>query len=817
MRILRDVRFAVRTLTRSRGFTTVAVLTLGLGIGASTAVFSVVNAVLLRPLEYPQPDHLVRITSELRAYGATDTGVAPAELVDYQSRTDLFTAVAGVLPISANVTSGDAPVRVEMMLVSWSYFSILGVAPQHGRVFGPQDDLPGVANVAVVSDGFWRRSMKADPQAIGKTIVIDTDPVVVVGVMSPGFRHPGRTLQNDVDVWSPNGFRAPGTAALSRSRRRIDSCLARLQNGVTLTQAQERLAQYGAEVRRQFPSDYPSADGWRPRVDSLQDSVVGSVSAQMLTLLAGVGLLLLIACVNVAHLVLARSARRMREMAIRQALGARSAQLMRQLVTESALLAVAGGVLGLLIASWTVNGVVAFAPSRVPRIDQVTIDVTAVLVAAAIAFGATVIFGLVPTWQLKRTDTVTAIKDVGLARRSGRPGRSRDLLVVAEVAMATVLLIGAGLLVRTIVGLVNVPLGFDPQSLLTARIALPRPNDATRASYLDPARRVTFYRETLRRVAALPGVDQAAMSTQIPIGGFNAPLFVEIQGREVAGQSMRPVMHSFQVSPSYFETMRVRMLRGRSFAESDRAGGDPVAIVSDAAARTYWKGRDPIGERVRLGPDLPWMTIVGVAGDVISRRLSDPAQPILYRSLDQASDLALALLVRTKAGARDLPESIAREVRAVDPELPVYAVRTMTDVIGSALSQRQFLMRLLVSFGAIATVLALIGIYGVMSYSVAQRTREIGIRMALGARRIDMSLMVIRRASLLTMAGALAGSGASLALSGLVRSQLFGVQPSDPLTISTVCALMVVVAAVAGYVPARRAATVDPAIALRSQ
>ena len=818
MHTIRDLRFAVRNLTRSPGFTAVVVLTLGLGIGSSTAVFTVVNAVVLQPLDYPEPHQLVRITSELRGLGAIDTGVAAAELVDYQSRTDLFAAVAGVLPISANVTGAEAPARVEMMLVSWEYFSVLGVAPAYGRVFGPEDDVPDVANVAVVSDRFCRRSLNADPQNIGKMIVIDTDPVMVVGVMPPSFRHPGRTLQNDVEIWSPSGFRGPAGATLSRSRRRIAGSLARLQPGVTLDQAQARLAEYGAAVSLQFPSDYPTSNGWRPRVTSLQDDVVGGVSTTMFMLLGGVGLLLLIACVNVAHLILARSAGRRQEIAIRKALGARAGQLTRQLVTESALLAAAGGVLGLLVASWTLSGLVALAPGRVPRIDSVTIDLTAVLVAVAISFAATVMFGLVPAWQLTRVDTFAAVKGGGPARSTdGRAGRARDVLVAAEVAMATVLLIGAGLLVRSIVGLVNVPLGFETESLLTARLSLPRPNDATRATYLDPARRVAFYRETLGRIAALPGVERAAMSSQIPMGGFNPPWFVEIQGLDLGDQSVRPVMHSFQVSPSYFETMGVRILRGRPFKEFDRAATEPVAIVSETAARTLWKGRDPIGERLRLGPDLPWMTIVGVAGDVLNRRLNEPPQPILYRSLEQSSDLSLALLIRTRGATPDLAASIAREVRAVDPDLPVYSVRTMADVIGSALAQRQFLMRLLVAFGAIATTLALLGIYGLMAYSVSQRTREIGIRMAIGARQLDMSLMVMRRSMALTAAGVLVGSVVSLGLSQFVRSQLFGVEPSDPVTMAFVFALMMVVAAVAGYVPARRAASVDPVLAVRSQ
>jgi putative ABC transport system permease protein len=383
------------------------------------------------------------------------------------------------------------------------------------------------------------------------------------------------------------------------------------------------------------------------------------------------------------------------------------------------------------------------------------------------------------------------------------------------VAIATVLLVGAGLLVRTVVGLLNVPVGFDTDHLLTARITLPRPNDPARAAYLDPVRRVAFYRETLRRVQALPGVERAAMASQIPMGGFNPPLFVEVEGRDSA--SARPVMHDFAVSPDYFGTMGITILKGRSFAEPDRAGAEPVAIVSDTAARIFWRGRDPIGGRLRFSPDLPWMTVIGVVSDVLNRRLSETPQPILYRPLDQASDLSLALLIRTRRDVSGLGRSVSEAVRAIDPGVPVYSVRTMRDLIAAAVAQRRFLMRLLSVFGVLATTLALLGIYGVMSYSVSQRTREIGIRLAIGARQSDVSTMVMRRGLLLTGAGVVAGIVLGAVLTRWLQSQLFGVQPSDPLTMAAVLLLMTAVAAVAAYVPARRAARVDPVIVLRSQ
>jgi predicted permease len=812
--ILRDAAFAIRNLTRSLGFTAVVILTLALGIGASTAIFTVVNAVVLRPLDYPDPQQLVRITSELRGFGATDTGVSAPELGDYQSRADLFTGVAGTQPINANVTSGDAPERVEMMLVSWNYFAVLGVAPAHGRLFAREDDTPGVANIAIVSDAFWRRTLGGDPAAIGRTITIDEDPIVVVGVMPPAFRHPGRTLQNDVDVWSPAGFGGTNNQRL-RGRRRLEGCLARLQAGVTLEQAQTRLADHGAIVSRQFPSDYPDRYGWRPRVVSLQDDVVGAVSTTMFVLLTGVGLLLLVACVNVTHLVLARSSARRQEMAIRQALGATPGRLISQLVTESAIVAAAGGTLAVLVASWGLRALVALAPGRIPRLDTVSLDVTAIVVTGVISLAVTLVIGLVPAVQTRRVETAAALTESGRSS-SGRSTRTRDLLVAAEIAMATVLLVCAGLFVRSVIGLLNVPVGFETDRLMTARITLPRPNDPARAAYLDPARRAAFAREAVRRVAALPGVEAAAMSTQIPLGGFNAPLLVDVEGLDATAAGARPVMHTFQVSPSYFETLGVKILSGRPFADSDRAGTDPVVIVGETAARMFWRDRDPIGGRIRLAPDAPWITVVGVAGDVLNRRLSEPPQPMMYLPLEQSSDMSLALLVRARADIAGLGRDITREIRAVDPSLPVYAVRTMPELIANLVSQRRFLMRLLLVFGTTAAALALLGIYGVMAYSVSQRTREIGIRMAIGARQIDVSRMVMRHGMALTASGVVVGIGASLGLSQIARSQLFGVQPSDPLTLASVLTLMTLVAAFAAYLPARRAARVDPVQALRN-
>jgi predicted permease len=812
-----DLRYALRTLGRAPHFTAVVVLTLALGIGANTSIFSVVYAVMLRPLPYPEPQQLVRITSELRRFGANDTGVAALELFDYQARTDLFSGVAGLYPVNANLTGGDQPERVEVMLVSWNYFSILSITPALGRVFGPQDNGPGIPEVAVVSDGYWRRRLGADPQAIGRRLVVDGDPFVLVGVMPPGFRHPGGTTQTEVDLWSPAGYRAMPFGEPNRRGRFLYGALARLQAGVTVAQAQAALDVYANDARAQYPADYPSENGWAPRIVALQDDVTQNVAATMWILLTAVGLVLLIACANVANLILARASERQQEIAMRRALGASHARLARQMLTESAVLASAAGLAGLALASFGTDALVALAPGGVASLADVSIDTPAIVITVVLSLMTTVLFGLAPVWHLRHLSPSAVVKEAS-AGGSGSPRRTRvrHALVSAEVALAMVLLVGAGLLTRTVTALLSVPVGFETENLLTARVWLPRPNDDALGVYLRPDARVAFYREALRRVRALPGVDEAAMSTQIPMGGFNAPIFFEIEGRGPTREA-RPVIHNFQVSPGYFETMRIPIVRGRDFTEFDRAGSEPVAMISAAAARTFWSGDDPVGKRIRLSPTLPWMTIVGVSGDVQNRRLDEPPQPVLYRSLEQSSNLSLALLVRTRGNQPELNEALAREVRAVDPNLPVYSVRTMDDLLAGAVAQRQFLMRIVLVFGAAAIGLALLGLYAVVSYSVSQRTREIGIRIAMGARQVDVSRLVIRQGMRLTAIGMAIGVLAALALAQVMRTQIFGVRPFDPATLVVAFMLMSVTAIVAVYLPARRAARVDPILALRAE
>jgi putative ABC transport system permease protein len=646
--------------------------------------------------------------------------------------------------------------------------------------------------------------------------MVDDDPYVIVGVMPPGFHHPNGRAQAEVDLWAPAGFRSMPFPPPSRGRRMLaPGAVARLQPGVTPAQAQERLDAYGAQQREQFPGDYPAAVDWNPRVVPLQQDVVGSVMTPMLILLGAVGFVLLIACANVANLMLTRGSRRHHEMAVRVSLGATAGRLARQVLTESAVVAVAGGLLGLLLASWSLRALVLLAPSRLPRLDNVALDSQALWVSLALSMAATLIFGLAPALQMRRVNALAAVRE-GARGRSAGPGatRLRNLLVAAEVAMAMVLLVGAGLLTRTFWELQAVPTGFDTKNLVTARVWLPRPNDSKNATYLKPENRVAFMRESLRRVSALPQVESAALSNQVPLGGYNAPIFFEIDGRATA-ENTRLVIHSFQVSTGYFSTLRIPIVEGRGFTDADRAETEPVAMVTQAAARRFWPNESPIGSRIRVGRGLPWMTVVGIAGDVLTRGLDDSAQPILYQPLEQASNLALAFLVRTRAGAAGLEEAISGQVRAVDSNLPVYAVRSMDELLARDVAQQRFLMRVLVAFGAAAIGLALLGIYGVLSYSVVQRTREIGIRVAIGARRGQVLALVVRQGLSYATAGMVAGTVGGIFVARLISSQLYGVGPFDPATIASVMALMTVVAFLAVLIPARRASQVDPITALR--
>jgi predicted permease len=816
-----DLRFAVRSLRKHPGFAAVAVATLALGIGANTAMFAVVNAVILRPLPFQESERLVRITGDMNALGNHDIGMSPPELYDYRDRADIFQDVSGVYPIDANLTEVDQPERVEVLLVSPSYFSILGVRPQLGRVFSPADNAPGIAEVVVISDALWKRRFGGRADAIGHKLRIDGDWYEVVGVLPPGFHHPGPALRTGADMWAPAGYRAAPFKPLDESRRSysLSGAIGRLKPGVTLEDAEARLAAFGERLRTEYPMSYPSREGWAPRVIDLQEDLVGRSRVALIVMLTAVGLVLLIACANIAGLLLARGAGRYRELGIRRAMGADRLRLVRLLLVESLLVAAVGGAVGLLIAGWTKDLILALAPATLPRISEVTLDGRVVAVALAVTGATALLFGLVPSWYFSKPDILRALKDV---RAASAPAKQslRSAFVIGEFALAMVLLVGATLLVRSFWRVMNVEPGIDPHGVLTARLWLPQPNEPSTGRYFTQDARLTFYNEVLRRARELPGVEFAAIAQSLPVDGRRGFTTITVDGM-VTEQPATPVtVTQNTVSSEYFSVMRIPVRSGRGFETIDSAAG-LVAVINDEAARTFFPGQDPVGRRFYYGaarqPNPRWVTIVGVVGNVLTETLEVGVRPTIYRPLTQQSSLSMAIAVRTTGDPKLLINPLMRTVGAVDPDQPMFAVRTMEEVLSNGMASRRFAIQLLGSFAALALVLAAIGIYGVMAYLVGQRTREIGIRIALGARRGGVVRLVVGRAIALAVAGVAIGGVVALAVSQLVAGMLFEVQPWDPVSFVTIAALLGLTAIVAAAAPAVRAAHVDPIVALRAE
>ena len=820
MSLLQDVRFAARSLRKHRGFTAVAVATLALGIGANAAMFAVVNAVVVKPLPFPDPDRLVRVTADLAGLGATDIGMSPPELYDYRDRSGLFDAISGVYPIDANLTEVDEPERVEVLLVSPAYFEMLGVRPQLGRLFNANDDHPGIAEIVVISDALWRRRFGGRPDAIGHTLKIDGDWYEVVGVAPADFRHPGRGLRTGVEMWAPTGYRASPFQPLERSRTQyaLAGAIARLKPGVSLDEANERLAAFAARLRGEYPNEYAARSGWSPRLVDLHEDLVGRTSGVLLTMLAAVGLVLAIACANIAGLLLARGAGRQRELAIRRALGAGRARLAQLLLIESALVACGGAVGGMLLAFWAKDGILSLAPDGIPRLTEVAIDVRVLLFTAGVAALTGLLFGLAPAWQFSTPDVHTALKDVRTASTPARQ-RARTILVIAECALAMVLLVGAALLVRSFWRVMQVDPGIDPRNVLTAQLWLPQPNDPKTGRYFRHDARLPFFEEVIRRARELPGVEAAAISQQLPLDGQRNLTTITIDGVNPDAAADIPTVQANIASLEYFAVMRIPLRQGRLFDATDAPAGR-VAIVNEEAARRLFPGQNPIGRRFHFGrprPDAPWMTIVGVVGNVLSQSLEIGPRPMVYRPLSQASNLSMALAIRSAGDPSVLGPALAKTVRSVDRDLPTFALRTMEGVQAAGTASRRFAIRVLGGFALLALALSAIGIYGVMAYLVGQRTREIGIRLALGARRSEVIGSVVTRALMLALAGVAAGGVFALAAGPALEGMLFQVAPWDPWSFAAIGLLLTVTAVSAAAAPAIRAARVDPIVALRAE
>jgi putative ABC transport system permease protein len=816
---LQDWRFAWRGLVRSPGFAAVAVVTLALGIGANSAIFTVVNAVVMRPLPYANADRLVRITADFTGLNATDVGLSQPELLDYRDRSGLFEGIAGVWAINANLTEIDQPERVEALLASPSYFDVLGVRPQLGRLFGPQDTAPGINEVLVISDALWHRRFGASPDAIGRKLRIDNDWYTVVGVLPPGFRHPGRSVLTDVDVWAPANFAAaPFPKPPVRGAYFITGAIGRLRPGITIEQARERLAVFGKGLRAEYPNDYSARAAWVPRLVSLQEDLVGSVKPALLMLFGAVGFVLLIACANIANLLLARASTRQRELAVRRALGSSRARLVRLMLTESLMLSALGGVAGAAVTIWLVEALIALAPAGLPRIQEIAIDGQVLAFTAMMTLATAIVFGTIPAVQYSKTDVNDALKEGARGASSGR-GILRSTLVVVEFALALVLLVGAALLVRSFWRLQHVDLGFEPAHVLTARLWLPQPNEPSTGPYFSHPARVAAFEEILRRARTLPGVTAAAATGVLPFDGARGTTVLTIEGHETDDRSKIPTAQQSTASAGYFELMGVRLLRGRTFTEQDDIKAMPVVVITDTLARRGWPGEDPVGRRVHFGgpqAKSPWMTVVGVVNDVRTERLEDAARPLLYRPMKQATSLQLSLALKTEADPQTLAAPLANEVRAVDPDQPTYGIRTMDEIVRYATASRRFSTQLLGAFAILALALAAVGIYGVMAFMVGQRTREIGIRIALGANPRAVVRLVLGQALALAGGGVVAGVLAAALVTRLMAGLLFEVRSTDPVTYTTIALLLATTAAIAAWRPARKAASVDPISALRA-
>jgi predicted permease len=821
-----DVRFGLRMLRKSPGFTTVAVLTLAIGIGATTAIFSLVDATLLHPLSYPHPEELVRIEDDLPDAGATDAGISIPEWKDLQ-RSGIFQYVVLEIFGSANLTGASQPSRIQYEGVSPAYFAMLGVKPELGQTFYPQDETPGFTLDVVISDGLWKRDFGSDPHILGKSLRMDNDLYRVIGVMPPGFRDPGRTVdERNTEQWAALGFSDDPARSSSRSLRLPLETVGRLKPGLTVAAAQSQLDALVASLRNQFPDDYPADSKWTVRLVPLKENVVGNVRQSLILLLGAVALVLLIGCVNVANLMLARASARSREMAVRQTLGAARKRLVRQLLTESLLLSLLGGVAGLVILFCMKGFLLRLIPESLPRLNDLSINWTAMLFALAASIAAGVIFGLAPASQAGRLNLASTLRVEGRGSKgSTEQTRTRRVLVVTEFALALVLMVAAGLLLRSFWDLYKAPLGFNPQHVMSVQLWLPSPNDPKTDIYGTAAQEAVFARELLRRSRLLPGVQEAALGAEpsIPLHHDRNRSALIVEGRQTQSKQP-PLVERSQVTPEYFHLLETPVLRGRLFNDGDDENAPLVAVINQAMAETYWRGEDPLGKRLRLGPgragvgqraSKTWITIVGVIADARTESLANTSVPQIYLSLYQETPKELAIFLRGDLNASAIPEEVRAMVQSVNPELPVYGAQTLNDAVTASLEQRRFSMDIVAAFAVTALLLAALGIYGVISYIVSERTRDIGIRLALGAQRSNVMWLVTKDCLVLVAAGIAIGVPIAIASTRIIASQLFGVGATDPLTYAGVAILLAAVALAACWIPARRATRVDPMVALR--
>ena len=803
--VFKDASYGARTLLRAPVFSLVAVVTLALGIGANTAIFSVVNAVLLRPLTYRRADRLVVALHD------GDIPAAVANYIDWRDQSRSFETMAAAEYWSANLTGGEAPEHLLGLRVSSNLLPMLGVDPLLGRQFAAGEDRQGAEHEVVLSYRLWQRHFNGDPNVLGKPVTLNSEAYTVVGVMPAGFKF-APFWATRAEMWVPLAF---GDRVHDRGGNSL-RVFARLKDGVTLAQARAEMAAITGRLERQYPGTNRDVV-----VMPLKEKVVGSIQTPLLTLLCACGFVLLIACANVAHMLLARTNGRQKEIAVRTALGASRGRVIGQLLTENLLLAALGAAAGLLVASWGIQALVALSPAYIPRVETVAIDLRVVLFLLAITAITAVIFGLVPPMHVASGNLSDALKEGGRAGSDGvSRHRLRGFLVASEFALAFMLLIGAGLMIRSFTALQSVDPGFNPHHVLSMVVSVAGSNEA------EPGRRTVFYRQLLHRVRALPGVESAGAINHLPLAGDLWGWPFVIQGRPKPRPGESPTAIYRVAMPGYFQTMRLPVLRGRAIAEADDARAPGVVIVNQRAAAAYWPGQDPLGQRISFDSGDTWRTVIGVVKNAKQDEWTAPPYPEVYLAALQNRDFLgigeshtayITLVMRTIGDPAELASTVKRAVWSLDRNLPISEVLTMDRVVADATSQPRFEMLLFGLFAVVALVLAAVGIYGVMNYSVSRRTREIGIRISLGASRAAVLRMVVQQGMLQALAGTAAGFAGALLLAKLMTGMLYAVRPNDPATFGGVLVVLGLVALLASCLPARKATHIEPTVALRSE
>jgi putative ABC transport system permease protein len=804
-----DLRFAVRTMRKHRGFTLTAVFTLALGIGANTAVFSVVNAVLLRDLPFPESDRIVTLWENNTVDGLERDDVSPANFLDWRERQKSFEELAFANPNSLDYVGDGEPVIFRAALVSKGFFEVLGATPLHGRVFAPEEYQAGKNKVVILSYGLWQRRFGGDPNIVGTKLTLDEEPMIVVGVMRSDFRL--HLFDVDEEMWGPQVV----TDNLKSQRKATYlKVIGRLKQGVTIEQAQAEMLGIGNNLASEYPA---TNSGIGVTAVTLPEHLKGKWRLALLILLGAVGFVLLIACTNVANLLLARGAERERELAIRAAMGAGCGRLLRQLLTESLLIAILGCGIGIMLASWCIHLIVAFNPGDIPRIEQVHIDGATLIFVTAVAFLATLVFGIAPALQFSRPNLQRSLKEAGHTVSSGSARQwLRGGLVITEIALAVVLLIGAGLLVRSFVSLINVDPGFSVDRVASLQVFIWR-------RYTTPEQRVAYVNETLSRIEAMPDVEAAGITTAIPILESSATTSVplSIEGQPPGSPGQEPVAQNSVATGGYFRAIGARLLRGRLFNQFDTYSSLKVAVINDTMAKRYWPAEDPIGRKFSLrsgarGEQGPiTLEIAGVVSDSRQDGLDKPTRPEFFRPHSQSPSGSLIYIVRARNDTAALIPAIRESIWKTSPGQPFYSVTTMDRLVSDSLKSRRFNLALLGAFAGLALILALTGVYGVMSFVTRQRTHELGVRVALGAGTRDIAKLVLGHGFRLAMIGTVIGAVAAFALTRLMSALLFGVTASDPLTFAVVTVLLPAIALLACYLPARRAMKIDPLVALR--